>query len=244
MIADLVRQVGTVSVEELCTKFTSSAETIRRDLNALADVGKVKKIHGGATTPLTVGEGPFQQRLRNNVAAKRGIAKKAAAIVSPGQTIFVDTGTTTLTFAEEISDIEGITVVTNSLEIARYIGLHSRASLRLFVLGGEYNADNRETFGQECLHQLRSFRAHHAFITVGCVDAEAGATDFNFEEAQLARAMIARSKRVVMLADASKFDRIAGYEVGPLGKFDSLVSDTEPGPALMQALQRNAVEVI
>ncbi|MGI9317829.1 MAG: DeoR/GlpR family DNA-binding transcription regulator [bacterium] len=243
-IADLVRQVGNVSVEELCARFQSSAETIRRDLNALAGVGKVKKIHGGATLPVTVGEGPFQQRLGEHIAAKREIARKAVQLIRPGETIFIDTGTTTLTFAEEFNDIDGLTVVTNSLEIARHIGSQSGTSIRVFLLGGEYNAENRETSGQEAAAQLGAFRAHHAFIAVGCVDSEAGATDFNLEEAQLARAMIARSKQAIILADRSKFDRFAGYEVGPLEQFDYLVCDETPGSTLLQALHRNSVKVI
>lgn len=91
MIAGLVRQVGTVSVEELYTKFESSAETIRRDLNVLANVENVKKMHAGATIPLTEGKGPLPQRLGDNVAAKWEIAKKAVAMASPEQTITIDT---------------------------------------------------------------------------------------------------------------------------------------------------------
>ena len=243
---DMVRQHGQISVEQLCNRFESSAETIRRDLSLLSTEGKILKYHGGARLPLHIGEGPFQQRMRENLSAKRSIAKIAASLVESGSTIFVDTGTTNLILAEELATRTSeskLTIVTNSLEIARVIG-NAPVSHRLYLLGGEYFPENRETAGSEAIQQLRSFQAHHAFITVTCVDERAGATNFKAEEAQVAREMISRAQTVTMLADSSKFDRNAGFQVGPLKAFHNIVCELPPGDKLMKALNQENIQVL
>ncbi len=156
MIFDIIRQEGGISVDKLVEEFNSSAETIRRDLNKLSKAGKIQKIHGGAMLPGPLGEGPYQQRIGENVKAKRLVAQKACALISPGDTIFIDTGSSTLSFAEEIIRVNDLTVVTNSAEIARVIS-SSASGARVYLLGGEYNADNHETTGAMAIAQLEYF---------------------------------------------------------------------------------------
>ena len=243
---DMVRQHGQISVEQLCNRFESSAETIRRDLSRLSTEGKILKYHGGARLPLNIGEGHFQQRMRENMGAKRSIARIAVSLIEPGSTLFVDTGSTNLILAEELAaltTIEQLTIVTNSLEIAKIIG-DSPANHKLYLLGGEYFPENRETAGSEAVTQLQSFQAHQAFITVTCVDERAGATNFKAEEAQLAREMISRAQTVTMLADSSKFNRNAGFQVGPLRDFDNLICELPPSDNLMKALHQEKVQVL
>lgn len=242
-IADIVRGHGRVTVDALVSRFGASAETIRRDLTVLADKGVIHKVHGGAVAPHGTGEDPFQQRMGHNVAAKRHIAKLARALVEPGDTLFIDTGTTTLMFAEELDGIEGLTVITNSVEIAKVISEREEAA-DLFLVGGAYNADNRQTVGLMALRQIESFRGSRAMITIGTMDAASGAMDYNIEEAQVARAMIENSRSAVVLADSSKFDRIAPFSVGSLDRFDALVCEREPGEALRRALDEAGVEVL
>jgi DeoR/GlpR family transcriptional regulator of sugar metabolism len=121
-ILDLVRQHGRASVEELASRFSASRETIRRDLNVLSKAGIILKVHGAAKLPHAQGEGPFEQRMTEHASAKREIARRAAPLVGPGDTVFIDTGSTTLFYAEAIAKTDGLTVVTNSTEIARIIG--------------------------------------------------------------------------------------------------------------------------
>ncbi|MGI9311377.1 MAG: DeoR/GlpR family DNA-binding transcription regulator [bacterium] len=242
-IIDFVRREGRVSVDDLATRFRSSPETIRRDLGILSKSGKIHKIHGGAMPPRLFGEGLLKQRMLENVAAKRYIAQQAREIISQGETLFIDTGSTTLYFAEELAGIDDLTVITNSIEIAGSIGA-SNDSIRLFLLGGEYHSDNRETRGLAAIDQINAFRANHAVLTVGAVDADAGVMDFSMAEAQVARAMIARAEHTVMLADSSKFNRIASCAVGAFDRFDCLVCEAEPSGRLKAALARAKVDII
>ncbi len=226
-LVGIVRQKGKASVEELAALLGASRETIRRDLTALAERGLVQKYHGGAKAARIPGEGSFRQRMAENVAAKIRIAKAAAALFQPGETLLIDTGSTTLFFAEEIARVSGLTIVTNSTEIARTVARAGNGS-RVFLLGGEFGFANSQTLGTMVTEQLRAFRAHHAVLTIGALDSRHGAMDFNIDEAQVARAMIEQSERLTVLADASKFGALASFEVCPLARVDRLVCDAPP----------------
>jgi DeoR family glycerol-3-phosphate regulon repressor len=226
-LIELVRRQEKVSVEALAAQLDASRETIRRDLSQLAQSGKILKVHGGAMMPRVMVEGPFKQRLSDFVDAKVEIAKAAAGLFVPGETLFLDTGSTTLMFAEAIASMPGLTIVTNSTEIARVIAAAKTGS-RAFLLGGEFNADNSQSVGTMAVTQIRAFRAHHAVLTVGALDARSGAMDYNIEEAQIARAMIEQSNSVTVLADSSKFSALASFAVCPLSQISRLVTEAAP----------------
>ncbi len=242
-ITDFVRREGRVSVEKLVAKFKFSPETIRRDLSVISNTGKIQKVHGGAVLPEIFGEGPFRQRMLENVSAKRHIGQKASRLISPGDTLFIDTGSTTLIFAEELTRINNLTIITNSAEVARSIGIDNN-SARLFLLGGKYNADNRETCGLMTINQISAFRANHAVLAIGGIDAEAGAMDFNVDEAQVAQAMISQAENTIVLADSTKFNRIASFSVASLNQFNYLVCERQPDGPLKNALIRENIKII
>ena len=243
-IVDLVNLEGNTTVEALCARFNTSPETIRRDLGQLSALGKLRKVHGGATRASVLGEGPFYQRLRENVEAKRVIAKKAATLIEPGQVLFIDTGTTTLLFAEEIAKLSGLTVVSNSIDIIRTLDQGSGEDKTLYLLGGKYNGVNGETLGQSTQDQLQQFRPHFAVITVGAIHHDAGATDYDCGEANLASAMMTLAQRNIVLADSTKFDIVGGYHVAHLADIDHLVSDQFPAGKLEDRLRENNVDIL
>jgi DeoR family glycerol-3-phosphate regulon repressor len=242
-IIDLVRHHGKLGVAQLAARFAVSAETIRRDLTYLAADGKIRKVHGSAIPLRDFGEGAFAQRMQLNAEAKRKIASKASQLIAPGDTVFIDTGSTTLAMAELLATIDGLTLVTNSTEIARTVST-ANSSAQIFLLGGAYNADNRQTCGAIALHQLDGFHASIALLAVATVSAQAGAMDYSFDEASIASAMIARADRVVILADASKFDRVAPFVVASFEQIDTLVCDETPVNLLAQRLEQAGVTVI
>jgi len=242
-ILEIIRKNERATVDELAGRLGISRETIRRDLSSLANAGKILKFHGGAKLPRVFGEGSFHQRMSANVAAKLRIARAASNLFTAGETLFVDTGSTTLYFAEKLAEVSGLTIITNSTEIARTVS-EPATNNRTYLLGGEFGADNRQTVGTLVTAQIPSFRAHHAILTVGALDGTTGMMDFNIEEAQIARAMIAQSESLTVLADHSKFDQIASFEVGPLAQIDRLVCDRPPPAKLADALKDAGVAVI
>ena len=235
-LVEIVWQEEKASVEMLAERLGASRETIRRDLTQLAKLGKVQKVHGGAVKPVVLGEPGFRQRLAENAPAKMAIARAAAALFRPGEALFVDTGSTTLFFAEEIARRGGLTIITNSTEIARVIDKAGNGH-KVFLLGGEYSADNSQTVGTMVAEQIRAFRAHHAVLTVGAIDSRSGAMDYNIAEAQVARAMIAQSEKLTILADHSKFGALATFEVCPLARIDTLVCEGPVPAEIREALE-------
>jgi DeoR/GlpR family transcriptional regulator of sugar metabolism len=242
-IVSIVGEKGRVTVEELAELLAASRETIRRDLTRLSNQGMLLKFHGGATLPRPDVEGPFQARMAVNARLKRQVAIAAASIFEPGDTLFIDTGTTTLSFAEELAKRNGLTVITNSSAIARTISLGETEN-RVFLIGGEFHGDNQETVGTLAIDQIRVFRTRHAVLTIGGLDAKAGAMDFNIEEAQVARAMIEQAELVTVLADSSKFDCNALFEVCKLDKINTLVCDQAPTGSLLESLKKMQVNII
>lgn len=245
-IVALVRERERVSVDDLAGLLAASRETIRRDLAELDSRGWLKKFHGGAGLPEPgrygrTDEGPFSDRLRENGAAKRAIARRAIALFQSGDSLFVDTGTTTLLFAEELARARGLTVITNSAPIA---ALAARGEDNaVFLIGGRYREAGGENLGAIAIEQLRRFHALHAVLTVGAVGEE-GISDFDAEEADVARAMIEQARRVTVLADHSKFGRSGLFALAPLSGVDRIVTDVAPRPEMAERLLASGVELL
>ena len=241
-ISDLVASRGKVSVEDLAGRFDTSAETIRRDLTVLADAGHIRKVHGGAQPATPIGEGGFDARMRRNALAKRVIAEKVVRQVSPGQTLFLDTGSTTLICAEALARVRRLTIITNSTRIADTFAKGSGAA-DVYLLGGFYRGDNAQTVGASLVRDVAGYQADTAIITIGALD-QTGVMDFSNHEAEVARAMIASAKNLQVLADHSKFNRSAPFRVSPLAGIDQLVVDKSPDANLSGALATGGIEVI
>lgn len=239
-IVEIVHQRERVSVDQLAALLGSSRETVRRDLSLLSDARRIRKYHGGAMMPDAMKEGPLAHRLQVAVSQKTAIARAAAALFDAGDTIFVDMGTTTLSFAHALVERPGLTVITNGPEIAR---VAAEGGAKVFVIGGEYRSDFGEMAGPLAVEQIERFHAAHAVITIGAL-AENGPMNFQLEEAQIARAMIAQARSVTVLADRSKLGKAALFQVCPLATLDRLVIDHAPDAAMMAALDAAEVEVI
>ena len=240
-ICDLIAKRGEMSVGGLAAKFDASAETIRRDLTILADAGQIRKVHGGARVLSPQGEGVFDVRMRRNALAKRLIAQKVASLVAPRQTVFLDTGSTTLICAEAMARIKKLTVITNSTRIAATFA-KGAGGADVYLLGGRYRGDNAQTVGSDTTNEIARFRADMAIITIAAIDA-GNAMDFSNDEAQVARAMIGASAQTVIVADHTKFNRAAPFNVCNLNGINTLVSDKAPDTTLKRALNGANIDV-
>lgn len=245
-IVKLVNTLGEVSVDELAERLGMSKETVRRDLVSLDASGRIHKFHGGARTPPNgstepLGEGPFSVRLSENRAGKREIARAAASLLVPGDSLFLDTGTTTLLFAEAIVSLPRLTVITNSSRIASVVA--AGADHKVFLIGGAYSHDASETVGTLAVEQIQRFRARYAFLTVGALD-QSGLLDFDERETQIARAMIERVETVNVLADSSKFSKRGIFEVASWSQVGRLVSDRLPPKPIADAMRAAGTETL
>lgn len=243
-IVEIVNRDGKASVEALADNLDASRETIRRDLTELDRQGLLRKVHGGATAAEPSGfekaEGALAARMTQNLSRKRAIARKAAGLLKPGDSLFIDTGSTTLIFAEELPQIAGLTVITNSAAIAA-LAIKGEDS-RVFLIGGEYRRGGQESVGDMAVRQIGEFRAAYAFLTVAAFGA-GGFMDHDLRQAQVARAMARQAAQPVVLADSSKMDRLGVFEVAPAAAPASLVTDMI-SPALAANLSERGVTVL
>ncbi|OCX67256.1 DeoR family transcriptional regulator [Thioclava sp. SK-1] len=245
-ILSLINEFGSVQVDILAERFQTSRETIRRDLTELDAAGAIRKVHGGAKRALppsvVLSEGAFEARMAEQTVEKALIGRAAAALFDEGSVIFVDTGSTTIAFARALARRRGVTVITNSPEIAGVLA-RAEAQHRVYLLGGEVAAKGQETLGALAVEQLERFKAEHVVLTVGAV-THSDIMDYDLRETEMARAMIARAHCVTVLADYTKLCRAAVFDVAALKDVDRLVTDRAPQPDMAQALQAAGVEVI
>lgn len=245
-IIALLAHSGEMTVEALADRLHVSRETVRRDLARLDTDGRLRRFHGGAkaiAVPAAVmeNEWPFAQRMAQNAMAKKAIAAAAAQLFEPDDSLFIDTGSTTIAFAEALASSQALVTITNSPRIAATLAAgHSH---KVFLIGGAYGVDAGESLGPLALEQIGKFRARHAVLTIGAID-QASVMDFDVQEAEVAKAMIERADRVTVLADHSKFDRRAVFEVAPLARIDTLVTDLAPTESMARAIAAAGIELI
>jgi DeoR family glycerol-3-phosphate regulon repressor len=240
-IRRLLHDHMSASVTDLSAWLAVSAETIRRDLRLMAERGEILKMHGAAALPHAVGEAPFERRMRENAHGKRAIARRAAQAIEDGDSIMLDTGTTTSYLARELLHKRGLTVVTNSCDIARTLSTVN--GNKVHIAGGELQGDNGAAFGNSAIAFVERFSVRHAIITAGALDASTGVNDYNLAEAEFAATVLSRGERAVVITDHSKFGRNALVNVCRFEAIDCVVTDAQPPEDLARALQAAGVSV-
>lgn len=234
-ILRLVGEEGTITIADLAKKLDVSLETVRRDVKPLTRDGSVLKMHGAIGLPSFVGEAPFERRMRENADAKRAIAKMVATTIRDGESVMLDTGTTTSFLARELTGHRRLTVITNSSDIARTLATVN--GNKVYMAGGELTSDNGAAFGMAAIEFVSRFSVTHAVISTGAVHATLGVMDFEFDEAEFARVVLTRGARRVVVTDHSKFGRQGLVQVCSFNGFDEIVTDAPPPGDIASALQ-------
>ncbi len=242
-ILELIYDHRQTDVVLLAETLSISVETIRRDLAHLVAEGKIRRTHGGASVLSPLTENAFQTRMQENIQAKRSIAAVAAQLFQAGESLFIDTGSTTLIFAEALAKQQGLSIITNSVVIAQSMARGHGKNNRTFLIGGEYQDEAAENVGSLAVEQIKRFHARHAVLTISAINAT-GIMDFAPEEAEIARTMVAQAESVTILTDNSKFNQSALFKVCELKRIDRLVVNTSPPPQLAEELQQAQIQVI
>jgi DeoR/GlpR family transcriptional regulator of sugar metabolism len=249
-ISALLREKRTVTISELSATLTASEATVRRDLTKLEQRGLLRRTYGGAVSlyfsSLDV---PFSVREQHQVAEKQAIALAAAELVSDGETIVVDAGTTTAQLARALKNRRNLTVITNSGRVMNE--LSDSDGVTVIVTGGELLAvgelpqqGDLIMTGPVTEATLRRFRPSKAFLgTVGIAVSE-GMTNTNFAQAQIKQLMIEIADEVILLADCSKFGHVSYSIVAPVDVLDKVVTDSCIKPEERIALEERGIDVI
>jgi DeoR/GlpR family transcriptional regulator of sugar metabolism len=222
-----IRQDGAVTVSALTEELGVSDMTIRRDLEALASRDLVTKVHGGATAPGTqaADEPGFAAKSVQQLDAKKAIAAAARATLQPGMAIALTGGTTTWTFARLLTDLAGLTIVTNSLPVADT--LHRTTEHTVIITGGERTPSDA-LVGPLAVQALRGLHVDAVYLGVHGLDSAAGLTTPNLAEAETNQAFIAASRRLVVLADHTKWGVVGLAGIAALSAVDVLITDDHP----------------
>ncbi|MGF1609212.1 MAG: DeoR/GlpR family DNA-binding transcription regulator [Kiloniellales bacterium] len=241
-ILRLVRQQGSCTIGELAERLAVSDETIRRNVKPLVSEGLVLKVHGGIILPDRFQEAPIQRRMQDHREAKERIAALVARQIRDGDSLILDTGSTTTYVAKALMEHSNLVVVTNSPQIAGTLA--TRNGNRVFMAGGELRAHDAAAFGAETIDFVRRFQLRTAILSMGAVHAEQGFMVYHLCEAEFSRAAIGQSERCIVAADSSKFDHSTLARVCPLDEVDLLVTEAAPPPALAHSLAAAQVEVL
>lgn len=214
-----------------------SEMTMRRDLDKLAELGRLERTHGGAVSLRSKGspefdllEPRFESRTSIRAEAKAAIAKAAARLIEPEQTIALDIGSSTFALARRIADIP-LNVFTSSLKIAAYL---AEKRPNVYVPAGQAAGSEPSLVGRQAVKHLRQFRFDIAFIGVSSVSGD-GFYDYSLEDSDIKRTLIERAGRAVALTDSSKFGRISVEHVAGFDAFDTVISETAPPAWLRKA---------
>lgn len=240
-IVEYVGDRGSASVDELARHFGVSAVTVRTDLEALAQDGQLQRTHGGALALQAETDGvspqaPFDTRMGQHQEQKLRIARAAAAMIRDGDTVILDSGTTTAALAQVIHglSLNAVTVVTNAINVAAE--LTDAPHVRVLVLGGVLQPLSHSLVGADAEAALTRVRADLCFLGAEGIDAEFGISTSDPAEAQLNMRMMEASARTVALADASKLGRRSLARIAPLSALHAILTDSDAGTAQLQQL--------
>lgn len=240
-ILTLARRNGRVEVEDLAVRFDVTPQTIRKDLNELCDRNFLQRVHGGAIHPSNVTNFAYDSRRSLASEEKRRIGRHTATLIPDHSSIILNIGTTTEEVARALLAHEDIMVITNSINIAQ-IMRDSRAA-QVVIAGGLVRLTDGGVVGEAAVEFMRLFKVDYAVIGTSAIDEEGTLLDFDYREVSVAREIIRRSRRTILVADAMKFERKAPVRIADLGEIDIFVTDRPPPPALEAIIAEHGVQL-
>ena len=231
-------------IHELSEQFNVSEATVRRDLDELDRQGALRRTHGGAIKMdrSTSYEHMYSEKIGLMAHEKQRIAQRAAQMVRPGDTVMIDSGTTTFFIAQALSAHENLTIITNDLYIAFQTPIHPSSTL--IVTGGMRRQGRQELVGTVPENFIRETRVDIAFIGVDGIDMTGGVTNANFAEVGVKRLMLKAGMRSVIAADHSKFGRVALARICELSEADTILTDNGLEEETLTRLRRLPVDIL
>lgn len=233
-IVDILRSTPSITTGELAQRLEVSGETVRRDLQVLADDGVVRKFYGGVSLHQDVQESPFQLRLRSNVAVKRRLAQQVSALLPDGASLVLDNSSTACFIAEALAERRGLTVATPSLEVARALA-QSGDRHTVMLPSGTLRSSDMTLAGANALRFASQLHPDYFVLSVAALSARGGCLDFDPFEVEFKQAVCPHAKVVIVVADASKFDAPGLITSLPWDQVDILVVDRPLPPDFAEA---------
>ena len=241
LILEKLGAEGQVQSKALSILFDVSEDTIRRDLRELAAEGRLQRVHGGAL-PSSSAIAPFAERQSVKMDAKKRVARKGAQLISSGQVVIVDGGTTTSELITFFPPDLRITVVTHSPSIA--LGLVDHPSIEVILIGGRLYKHSIVAVGAAAIEGIANIHADLFFMGVTGIHPDAGLTTGDFEEACIKRAFSGRAAETVVLASPEKINTASSFVIGDVSSVNTIVVEDGTDKAWIRAVSEKGVSVV
>lgn len=243
LILEKLDSKGQVDVISLSKELGVSEVTIRNDLTRLEQKNMVIRARGGAIKVDRVGmDFSLSDKNKQHLEEKLRIGKAAASLIESGDTIILDSGTTTMEITKNISHLESLTVITNALNIANKLAEHEKVNV--IVPGGFLRKNSLSLVGATAEESFKNYFCDKLFIAVDGLNTTHGLSTPNVEEAHLNRVMISISKQVIVITDSSKFHKRSFAFIAPLSAVDVVITDTGIPPEEHKKLETAGIKVI
>lgn len=242
--ADILRQLdisGRLDVVDLAARYRTTAQTIRKDLHALEQVGRLVRIHGGAVRVPRASYMDYAHRLLVAPAQKAAIGQACARLIPNGSTVFINVGTTTEAAAHALRNHRSLRIITDNVRVANV--LRSFPGIEVLIAGGRVRATDGAIVGDQAVSFIRQFRVDFALVGAAAIEEDGALLDHDLHEAQVATAITETARHVILAADHGKFGRKAPICIGQLSGVHSFVTDAPPPPAIRTVCDRAQVAV-
>lgn len=229
-ILALAKEQGRVLVDELAARFAVTPQTIRKDLNDLCDGRALNRIHGGAVFPSGNENVKYEARRSMAATEKQAIGRAAADLIPDNSSLFINIGTTTEAVGDALVDHKELMVITNNINVANRLRVFP--SIEVVIAGGVVRGSDGGIVGEAAVDFIRQFKVDFAVIGVSAIDADGALLDFDFREVKVAQAIIANARHVILVSDASKFERTAPVRIGHISQVHTFITDHCPSDSI------------
>ncbi len=235
---------GEVEFVGLAAEFGVSEMTIRRDLEALESKGVGRRVLGGAIAVGSAGaEPPYEMRVSHASRPKLRIAEAARALITAGETLIIDSGSTAMAVANALRGHDlGLTIITPSLLVASH--LHDEPNTTIYMTGGQLRPAELSLVGPTAEESFTRFNADVFIMGVAGIDARAGVTDYHYGEAHVKRAAMQSARRTIIFADAEKLGRVQLISIAELWDIDSIVTDAPADHPTLEAARKAGCRIV
>ncbi len=240
-IIQRIKETGFATVEEMARQFRVTPQTIRRDINALDQEGKLSRYHGGAGPSGSTENLAYTQRKSLLRPEKLNIAQAASALVPDNSSLFMNIGTTTEQVAQSLVHHSKLKIITNNLNIAGILG--HKQDFQILVTGGIVRARDNGITGESAIQFIRQFKVDIGIIGISGIDEDGTLLDYDFMEVNVTRAIMENSRKVFLVADHSKFKRSAMVKLGNISEIHTLITDKIPPKPLMSLIRDHGIHL-
>ncbi|WP_442578029.1 DeoR/GlpR family DNA-binding transcription regulator [Mesorhizobium sp. ASY16-5R] len=241
-IMQMAKDHGRVLVDDLATHFGVTPQTIRKDLNDLCDQRLLSRIHGGALFPSGIANVEYEARRKIAATEKEAIGRAAARIIPDNASLFINIGTTTEEVSKALLDHSGLMVITNNINVANRMRVYP--GIEVVIAGGVVRGSDGGVVGEAAVDFIKQFKVDYAVIGASAIDHDGALLDFDFREVKVAQAIVANARHVILVSDATKFERTAPVRIGHLSQVNTFITDLCELPAIRRICEENEVELV